>query len=395
MNARVLIAGGGLAAQRCCETLRRSGHDGPITVVCGERQAPYDRPPLSKELLAGELDPDALGLRPAGWYAERRVELLLGRPAAAVHADRHELELGDGSLLAYDRLLLATGAEPRRLPLFGGAPNAHVLRTAADAMTLRAALTPGIRLVVIGAGFIGQEVAATARKLGVTVTLLEAMDAPLVGLLGPDLGTWFADLHRDHGVEVHCGVTAVDTCRDRDGRITAIVTGDGRTLPCDRVLVGVGVAPADGWLAGSGLGGGGVECDERGCTALPDVYAAGDVARPYDPFVGAHVRSEHWEAAARQGAAAARAMLDLEPLAAPLASFWSDQYGLRIQHLGYASLGDAVEVDGDPAARDFAAVWRCDGQPVAALLVGRPRELPRMRRVIQAALEHRAEEIAT
>ena len=395
MNAHIVIVGGGLTAQRCCDTLRRSGHEGPITVVCGEPEAPYDRPPLSKEFLAGELEPDALALRPANWYEERSVELLLGRPAVALHAGRHELELDDGSLLSYDRLLIATGAKPRRLPLFDGAPNVHELRTLADARRLRAALGQAIRLVVVGAGFIGQEVAATARKLGASVTLLEAMDAPLVGLLGHELGTWFAQLHSDHGVNVHCGVTAVETCRDGEGRITAIVTGDGHTLPCDLVLVGVGVTPADGWLAGSGLGGGGVECDEHGRTTLPDVYAAGDVARPYDPFVGAHMRSEHWEAAARQGATAARAMLGLEPLAAPLASFWSDQYGLRIQYLGYAGLGDAVEIDGDPNARDFTAVWQRDGQPTAALLVGRPRELPRMRRLIQQALEHHAEEIAT
>ena len=395
MSERIVIAGGGLAAQRCCETLRRAGHAGPITIACGEPIAPYDRPPLSKEVLAGDLDIGALGLRQAGWYAERGVELLLGRPAAALHAERHELELLDGSRLGYDRLLIATGAEPRRLPLFDGAPNVHVLRTAADARRLQAALRPGARLLVVGAGFIGQEVAAAARKLGVAVTLLEAMDAPLAGLLGDELGTWFADLHREEGVDVRCGVTAVDTVRDDRGRVTGVVTGDGEILSCDLALVGVGVVPADGWLAGSGLGGGGVECDDAGRTALPDVFAAGDVARPYDHFAGAHVRSEHWEAAARQGAAAARAMAGLEPVAAPLASFWSDQYGLRIQYVGYASLGDAVELDADPAERDFTAVWRRGGRPVAALLVGRPRELPRARQLIQETLEHHAQEMTT
>ena len=393
MSARIVIAGGGLAAQRCCETLRRAGHAGRITIACGEPIRPYDRPPLSKDVLAGELDVDAIGLRPDAWYADRGVELLPGRAAAALHAQRHALELRDGSALGYDRLLIATGAEPRRLPLFDDAPNAHVLRTAADAGILRAALRPGARLLVVGAGFIGQEVAATARGLGVAVTLLEAMDVPLAGLLGHDLGTWFADLHRSEGVDVRCGATAVDVRRDDRGRITEVVTGDGRSVACDLVLVGVGVAPADAWLAGSGLGGGGVECDEAGRTALPDVYAAGDVARPYDRFLGTHVRSEHWEAAARQGAAAARAMLGLEPVAAPLSSFWSDQYGLRIQYVGYASLGDTVELDGDPSRRDFAAVWRRMGRPVAALLVGRPRELPRTRQLIQETLEH--QEITT
>ena len=388
MSARVVIAGGGLAAQRCCETLRRSGHAGPVTVACGEPIPPYDRPPLSKGVLAGEVDAGGIGLRPHAWYADRGVELLPGRAAAVLHAERHVLELCDGATLGYDRLLIATGAEPRRLPLFDGAPNVHVLRTAADARILRAALHPGARLVVVGAGFIGQEVAATARGLGVAVTLLEALDAPLTGLLGHDLGTWFADLHRSEGVDVRCGTTAVDVRRDHRGRVTEIVTGDGRGVTCDLVLVGVGVTPADAWLAGSGIGGGGVECNDAGRTALSGVYAAGDVARPYDPFLGTHVRCEHWEAAARQGAAAARAMLALEPAAAPLSSFWSDQYGVRIQYVGYAPLGDTVDLDGDPSQRDFAAVWRRMGRPVAALLVGRPRELPRTRQLIQDTLEH-------
>ncbi len=263
----------------------------------------------------------------------------------------------------------------------------------ADASTLRDALSPGSRLIVIGGGFIGQEVAATARGLGVDVSLLEAMDAPLVGLLGHELGTWFADLHRRHGVDVHCGATAVDARRAPDGSITSLVLGDGRTIECDSIVVGVGVVPADEWLAGSGIGGGGVECDVDGRTALADVYAAGDVARPYDRYLGAHARSEHWEAAARQGVAAARAMLGLPSPPAPPASFWSDQYGLRIQYLGYAPLGDDLEIEGDPADDDFGVLWRRDGRPVAALLVGRPRELPAMRKLVQQTLEHHAQEI--
>jgi 3-phenylpropionate/trans-cinnamate dioxygenase ferredoxin reductase subunit len=393
VNAHVVIAGGGLAAQRCCETLRRSGHSGPITVACRESTAPYDRPPLSKEVLAGGMDPGALGLRPAGWHAEHGIELLLGHAAAELRADARELVLADGTTLGYDRVLIATGARPRRLAMLDDAPNVHVLRTIGDASALRDALSPGSRLIVIGGGFIGQEVAATARGLGVDVTLLEAMDAPLVNLLGHELGTWFADLHRRRGVDVRCGVAAVDARRAPDGSVTALVLGDGRAIECDTIVVGVGVEPVDEWLAGSGIGGGGIECDADGRTALADVYAAGDVARPYDHHLGTHARSEHWEAAARQGAAAARAMLGFPSPAEPPASFWSDQYDLRIQYLGYAPLGDGLEVDGDPAHDDYGVVWSRDGLPVAALLVGRPRELPALRKLIQQTLEHHTQEI--
>ena len=317
---------------------------------------------------------------------------LPGRAAAALHAQRHALELRDGSALGYDRLLIATGAEPRRLPLFDDAPNAHVLRTAADAGSLRAALRPGARLLVVGAGFIGQEVAATARGLGVAVTLLEAMDAPLAGLLGHELGTWFADLHRSEGVDVRCGSTAVDARRDDRGRITEVVTGDGRSVACDLVLVGVGVAPADAWLAGSGLGGGGVECDEAGRTALPDVYRRGRRRPAVRPL------PRHACAAASTGRPPpGRGPRRLAPcsassrVAAPLSSFWSDQYGLRIQYVGYASLGDTVELDGDPSGATSPPSGDATGRPVAALLVGRPRELPRTRQLIQETLEHRGD----
>lgn len=395
MTSHIVIAGGGLAAQRCVETLRRSGHEGRITIACGESTAPYDRPPLSKAVLAGTAEADGITLRPPEWHNENNVELLLGNGAEELRAGDHELVLEDGTVLRYDRLLIATGAIPRRLDLFDGAPNVHVLRTADDATRLRSALVPGSQLVVIGGGFIGQEVAATARGLGVEVSLFEAMDAPLVGLFGHELGTWFADLHREKGVTVHCGVTAVDTVRDGDGSITALVTGDGTTVACDTIVVGVGVAPADDWLSGSGLGGGGVECDEHGRTAVDDVFAAGDVARPYDHFLGTHARSEHWEAAARQGAAAARAMLDIDAVAASPASFWSDQYGHRIQYVGYATAGDSHEIHGDPAAADFHVVWQRDGRPIAALAVNRPRELGPMRKLIQETLDHHRQETTT
>ena len=389
MSPGVLIAGGGLAAQRCCEAIRKAGYEGAIRVVCGESRAPYDRPPLSKAVLAGTLPVADVALRPAAWYVEHGVELLLGRRAASVDPAAHELTLDDGTVAPYEHLLVATGAQPRRLALLEGRPNVHYLRTADDAMRLHAALGPGTRLVVIGAGFIGQEVAATARGVGATVSLLEALPSPLSGMLGDEVGAWFTAMHRAEGVDVRCSTTAATAVVDSGGRVTALVTGEGHEIPCDEIVVGIGVVPADAWLFGTGLGGGhiGVEVDQAGRTSTPDIYAAGDVARPFDPRLGAHVRTEHWEAAARLGAAAARAMLGLDVPLAPLASFWSDQYGVRFQYLGYAAEADAMTVDGDPAQRDASAVWTRDGQPVAALLIGRPRQMPALRRAIEQTFE--------
>ncbi len=379
----VVIAGGGLAAQRCCETLRSSGYEGPIRIVSDEPVAPYDRPPLSKELLVGEMSPDEVGFRARGWYEEAEVELLLGERAQGLDSERRELRLAGGRSLSYERLLIATGSAPRRLPGTEDFSNVHYLRTLDDARALSAALRPGVRLAVIGAGFIGQEVAASARRVGVDVTIVEALAAPLVRVLGGELGCWFADLHRTQGVKVHLG-TAIERFLG-DGKVEELRVAGGRRIPCDVVVIGVGVAPATGWLSGSGLETEGVPVDETGRTRVPDVFAAGDAARPFDPDLGVHVRSEHWEAAVRQGIAAARGMLGLDALPAALPSFWSDQYGIRIQYLGHADGADRVTVEGDRDARDFTAIFSRDGVPVAALLVGRPRALAETRRMLTAA----------
>jgi 3-phenylpropionate/trans-cinnamate dioxygenase ferredoxin reductase subunit len=389
MSTDILVAGGGLAAQRCCEALRRGGFVGAIRVVCAEDRAPYDRPPLSKGVLAGDVPVADVAFRPPSWYEEKGVELVLGRRAAGVDPDAHRLTLDDDTVLPYGKLLIATGAQARRLELVGDGPNVHSLRTAADALRLRATLGPGTRLLVIGAGFIGQEVAATARALGADVTILEALPTPLSAVFGEEIGGWFSAMHAEEGVDVRCSTTAASVIVDDDGRVTRVVTGEGHELPCDEIVVGIGVVPADAWLYGSGLGGGhlGVEVDQAGRTSAADVLAAGDVARPFDPRLGLHVRTEHWEAAARLGASAARAMLGLEIPHPPLASFWSDQYGIRIQFVGYAAEADDMTVDGDPSQRDCTAVWTRVGKPVAALLVGRPREMPALRRAIDATFD--------
>ena len=384
MSHGVLIVGGGLAAQRCCETLRSKGFDGRIRVVCEEPRPPYDRPPLSKEMLAGEMPPEALSLRPASWYADHDVDLLIGARVTVLDIGSRRVELARGAALRYDDVLIATGAVPRQLPLFEGYGNATTLRTLADAERLAGALRPGARIAVVGAGFIGLEVAATARRLGAEVTLLDAARAPLAAVLGPDVGRWFADLHRSEGVDVALSTTVASVRGGR--RIRQLELDDGRLVGCDHVLVAVGVEPATRWLAGSGLDPRGVIVDANGRSDAPGVYAAGDAALPYDPALGRHVRSEHWEAAARQGAAAARAMLDLEPVPVALTGFWSDQYGVRVQYVGHAREADRVALYGDPDGRDFQAEFTRNGRLVASLLVGRPHALADARRRLQESL---------
>ena len=387
----VVAVGGGLAAQRFCETLRRHGYDGPIRVVGEELVPPYDRPPLSKAFLAGAADAEALALRPARWYADHAIELVLGERAAALDPARRRLRLESGSELPFHQLLIATGSAPRRLPQFEGFSNVHYLRTLADATALRAALVPGARIVLIGAGFIGQEVAATARRLDVEVTIVEALAAPLSRIVGSALGHWFAELHRAEGAEVLLRRTVTGV--KGEGRIEQLVLDDGRRIGCDAVVVGVGIAPATEWLHGSGLPASGVPVDVSGRTAMPDVYAAGDAALCFDRSTGSHVRSEHWEAAVRQGAAAARALLGLPAERWAPSSFWSDQYGVRIQYVGNGAGADSVALDGDPGTRDFTAVFSRRSAPVAALLVGRPRDLPAIRRQIALHVNEPEQEI--
>lgn len=377
-TAGVVIAGGGLAAQRCCETLRSRGYEGRLRVVCDEPIAPYDRPPLSKGYLLGETPREALGFRDPGWYRDADVDLLLGERAGGLDPARRRLHVAGCKHLEYEHLLIATGAAPRRLPRAERFANVHYLRAAPDADALREALTGGSRLAVVGAGFIGQEVAASARRIGADVTLIEALQAPLAQILGDRVGRWFAGLHEEEGVRVLLGA-GVERLQGR-GAVSEVVLTNGRRVQCDVVVAGIGVQPALAWARGSGLPTEGVPTDAMGRTAFPDIYAAGDAARPFDPGLGTHARSEHWESAARQGAAAARAMLRMPAAAPGLPSFWSDQYGLRIQYLGNAENAEQVSIEGDPSRRDFTAMFRRGGRPVAALLVGRPRALAAARR---------------
>ncbi len=377
----VLIVGGGLAAQRCAESLRRRGYEGPVRMACAEPDPPYDRPPLSKELLAGAVEEASIAYRPGWWYEEKEIELLLGARAEALDPESRTVRLEGGRELAYESLLIATGSAARRLPFLEGYENVHALRTIADARLLRRELVPGARLAIVGAGFIGQEVAATARRLGVEVTMIEALATPLEPILGSELGAWFAELHLSEGVRVMTG--AMLSGARGNGRAEELVLESGERVACDAALVGVGTAPATGWLRGSGLDETGVRTDASGRTPLPGVFAAGDASIPFDPRFGTHARTEHWDAAAWQGAAVAQAMLGEYPGTPPLPSFWSDQYGLRIQYVGHAHRADAVIVDGDPDDRDFEAVFTRSGVPVAGLTVERPRSIPALKKRIE------------
>jgi NADPH-dependent 2,4-dienoyl-CoA reductase/sulfur reductase-like enzyme len=381
----IVIAGGGLAAQRCAETLRREGYAGPIRIVCAERHRPYDRPPLSKQLLAGAHDGDTLAFRPDAWYAEHSIGLMLGVKAVALRPGERRVDLSNGRSLRYETLLIATGGRPRRLPALDGYRNVSTLRGLDEALSLRERLGTGAPLTLVGAGFVGLEVAATARARGLEVTVVEAAEAPLAGVLGPELGRWFTRLHEQEGVRMLTGRTLEHV--QANGVVRSLRLSDGTVLPGGEIVVGIGVAPDTDWLAGCGLEtAAGIPVDPYGRTGIPDVFAAGDAAATLEPTTGRHLPGSHWEAAARQGQRVARLMLGLDPGRAPVTSFWTDQYGLRIQYLGHSRGAEAVTIDGDLEARSFTATFTRAGRAVAALLVNRPRDLPAARALIEKGI---------
>jgi NADPH-dependent 2,4-dienoyl-CoA reductase/sulfur reductase-like enzyme len=386
---RVVIVGASLAGLRAAEALRSEGFTGDVTVIGAERHRPYDRPPLSKKLLAGEWEPDRIALRRPDAFDELEVDWHLGIAAAGLDVDRRVIHLTDGEEVGFDGCIITTGATPRRLPEQGRFDHVHELRTVDDAMRLRAELLDGgRRVVVIGAGFIGLEVAATAHQLGNDVTVVEADEAPLVRGLGASMGTAIARLHTARGIAIRCGVF-VDRLHDDGVRLAG-----GELLAADAVVVGIGVVPATGWLDDSGLTlHDGVVCTPtlqatREGVPVPGVYAAGDLLRWPHPLYGRDIRIEHWTNAAEQGAAAAKNLLaeaageDGEPYDA-LPFFWSDQADVRIQFLGRAGPDDAVEVvRGDPAEGKFLALYGRDGRVVGALGVNAPRWVMPMRSLL-------------
>src|SRR5919198_277674 len=384
---RVVVVGASLAGLSALEALRQAGYEGELIAVGAEPTLPYDRPPLSKQVLQGHWEPEKAALRDQGQYEALGVTWHLGRRATALDVAGRTVTLDDGEPLAYDGLVIATGASPRWLPGSQELAGIHVLRTLDECLTIRAELETASRLCVVGAGFIGAEVAASARVLGVDVTVLEALPAPLARAFPPELGTACAGLHLDQGVDLRCGVTVAGF--EGDDRVTGVRLGDGSVVEADVVVVGIGVVPETGWLESSGLHlDNGVVCDATCATSAPGVVAAGDIARWPNNLFGETMRVEHWSNAVEQGAAAAQRLLAGPGEAvdfAPVPYFWSDQYDTKIQFLGRCCPTDEVRiVDGSPDERRFVALFGRDGRLVGALGFNRPRQLMAYRKLLAA-----------
>jgi NADPH-dependent 2,4-dienoyl-CoA reductase/sulfur reductase-like enzyme len=390
----VAVVGASLAGLRAAEALRTEGFWGRLTMIGAERHLPYDRPPLTKSLLAGEWEPDRIALRKPDDLDGLGVEWRLGERATALDTHARTVTLAGGDAVSYDGLVIATGAAPRRFPGEHSHPNVLEVRTLDDALALRALLAPGgASVVVIGAGFIGLEVAATARSLGNEVVVLEGLDAPLVRGLGAEMGRAVAAIHADAGVDVRCSVLVEAIDADGVHVVDGDPAGDGRRgrVDADIVVVGIGVAPATGWLDGSTLTvRDGVVCDAALWTGASGVVAAGDVVRWFNPLFDEEMRVEHWTNAAEQGAAAARTLLALdrgdvpEPYA-PVPFFWSDQYRHRIQFLGRCGADDEVTVvAGSLEDRKFLAVYGRAGRLRGVLGLNVPRLVMPYRKLLLA-----------
>ena len=381
-----VIVGAGLAGAKAAETLRTEGFEGRVQLVGSEAEPPYERPPLSKELLRGEAARESTHVHDAGFYAEHGIELQLGRRAVSLDVPGDEIELDDGQRLHYDRLLLATGARPRRLRVPGAdLGGVFYLRTIEAAEALRERLDRGGSVVVIGAGWIGCEVAASARQRGLEVTVIGPSAVPLERVLGKEVGSVYRDIHADHGTRLLLG-TGVEAI-EGDGGVERVRTTDGRTVDCDFVVVGVGVEPRTELAQRAGLRvDDGIVVDDHLATSSPKVFAAGDVANAFHPFYGTELRVEHWANALNQGPAAARNMLDQGASYDRLPYFFSDQYDVGMEYSGYARSWDRVVFRGDPAGREFVAFWLTGGRVVAGMNVNVWDVIDPIQRLISAGV---------
>jgi 3-phenylpropionate/trans-cinnamate dioxygenase ferredoxin reductase subunit len=377
----VVIVGGGLGAARTAEQLRRAEYTGAIVIVSDEVHVPYDRPPLSKEVLRKEVDD--VTLKPREWYDEKDITLRLGSAATGLDTAGQTLTLADGSVLSYDELVIATGLVPRRIPTIPDLEGIRVLRSFDESMALREHASEARRAVIIGAGFIGCEVAASMRGLGVDVVLVEPQPQPLAMVLGEQIGELVARLHRDEGVDVRLGVGVAEV--RGEGHVDTVVLSDGTELSADLVVVGIGSHPATEWLDGSGIEvDNGVICDEAGRTSAPNVWALGDVASWRDPL-GHQARVEHWSNVAEQARVVVPAMLGQDtPSNVVVPYFWSDQYDVKIQCLGEPHATDTVHIVEDDG-RKFLAYYERDGVLVGVVGGGLPGKVMKSRGKIAAA----------
>lgn len=384
---RVLIVGAGLAGLRTAEELRRAGYEGELTLLGDENHAPYDRPPLSKQFVRGEIDDTAL--RPAEFFAEKRIDLRVGVGATGVDTAARRVRLSDGGEIGYDQLVIATGLRPRRISSFPEVSGVHVLRTHDDAAGLREQLATARRAVIIGAGFIGCELAASFRARGVDVVLVEPQPTPLAAALGEQIGGLVARMHREEGVDVRCGVGVSELLTEGEA-VQGVRLSDGTEIDADLVVVGVGSTPVTEWLADSGIpllapaDGGGVRTDETGRTPVPGVWAIGDVAA-WLLDTGRNKRVEHWTNAGEQAQLLAAALLGIDPpTAARVPYVWSDQYDVKIQVMGSPALADEVRIVEDKGRKFLAHLFR-GGELVAVVGAGMTGKVMKMRAQLAGA----------
>jgi 3-phenylpropionate/trans-cinnamate dioxygenase ferredoxin reductase component len=386
VTQRIVIAGAGHAGGRAAEALRAAGHKGAITLVGAERYPPYERPPLSKEVLAGTMPVEKTYIRQAGWWSEQGIELTLGTEATGIDRKEQRLYLKDGTALPYDALIITTGARPRILRIPGGeGPRVLYLRDIDDSLTLREKLVPDMRLVIIGAGFIGLEVAATARKRGAKVTVLELAPHVLARVAPTEIADYVAELHRRNGVEIRTGVNV--TAIEDHGSEVAIVTADGERIPADYVAAGIGARPNTEIAQEAGLAvEDGLKVDAFGRSSDPQIFAAGDVTRHWNPIVGASIRLEAWQNAQNQAIAVAKVVAGGDKPFAEVPWFWTDQFDMNLQMAGAPPAWDRLVFRGEPAERSFTVFHLKDGKPVAVTTVNATRDMRWGRMMIERGL---------
>ncbi|MBC7596821.1 MAG: FAD-dependent oxidoreductase [Kineosporiaceae bacterium] len=391
-QSRAVIVGAGIAGVSAAAGMRSAGWDGEILLIGDEPELPYRRPPVSKEIIRGDKTADQIRIKPENWYEQQAIGLRRETPVVALNAEAHTVRLAGGETISFDRLLLATGGIARQM---SDAKGARTLRTLADVPRLKSQLTPGQHLIVVGAGLIGSEIAASARGLGCEVTLLETASLPLPRLLPPLLGQMYVDLHKRNGTELHTDVTVMNIIDE--GGETVVRAADGRAWSAPVVVVAIGMDPATGLADAAGLeiaspqSGGGIVVDTHGQTSIPGIYAAGDVANMPNAVLGGRHRVEHWQNAQNHGTAVGKAMAGADSAFAEVPWCWSDQYDINLQVTGWPQSSHDVLVRGSIDAHDFCAFFFDDGALIGAVTIGRPGNVRQARKWIAAGVRLRPE----